>query len=213
MASEAEIKQLAKELEAIVRNGVRRPLPKDKSEADIALLAEIARELADDPTLPLSQLIAEAVHPAVRRTFTDKRQAALAELLDIDLRKKPNDPTLPVTRRLLDEDRRVKIRELMGWSGTGYDRNAREMEKEALLKPLGEQLLVLRDVKQRAVRRPDPVPATEDALEHVQPPVPALPIAQESAEPPLGRRLLVGGVGLLLSVVGVVWLVVQLVNG
>ncbi len=125
--------QLAKELAAIMHNGVGRSL-KDESKAED--LAAVARELASDPDQPLPQLIAEIVFPAVRRLAPDRREAAACLLwMDLEAAKPGGQPgsRKPIEKR--DDEAAA----LLDYAVSSFRRYLRR----PLLEDVAEQILAL----------------------------------------------------------------------
>ncbi len=193
--------QVVDDLATVMRNGVGRDLP---TKASVPVLAAIAREMAPDPSLPLTQLIAEVVRPAIQRLFPEVRKQAAACLLDIDIdpAKTLDEIKIPAERKKLGGDRRPAVAKLLGWSDTSYDRDPAGHERP-LLEDVAEQVLALLTAHREAKAATGQAEAPETAGT-------VSPATPDETEPdPAERRMraLMAAIGAVLALGGLAWLV------
>jgi len=185
--------QLAAELLKVAYEGVGRPLRRGKSEADIPHVAAIAREMAVDPTLPLHQLIAEAVIPAVKRMRAEKQRLAVAAVLWIDLNQSSDDDGPQERVRVPFATRRPEAASLLGTTEEYY-RKAK-MERE-LFEQVSDQMLALLLAHRRAAKK--------QLIAFLRELLSATGSAGDVPTPP---RRYEAAVGLWLTALGLIWLV------
>ena len=194
--------QLARDLQRLARNGVWKSLPRQYNGDHIPHLWRIALELADDESEDLPALVAKVVVPAVKRVEPQKEQEAIAEIFWINLQApdgRRTEDALPLTGHA---NRYSLAADKLGKTEADLENNLRQR----LLKKVA-RLIIGRLKEHRAA-----------AAEFVEPDIkPGLPETEAAAMvdidplvPRQSSKVLVGGVGLLLTMLGAGWLLAVL---